>query len=201
MLFDSKVPILCVTDRTLCENFLDQIKKIAKAKPSGIILREKDLLEDDYEILARKVLTICKENQVPLILHKFVNVAKRENFKNLHLPAICLREESRDSLKNFSILGASCHNLEEARLAEEKGCAYIVFGHVFETSCKENLPPRGLKLLEEIVKSVSVPVYAIGGIRPRNVRDVLNAGAYGICLRSAFMRSENPEKLKEEFTF
>ena len=41
--------ILCVTNRRLCsEDFLTQLGKIAEARPAGIILREKDLPEEEY---------------------------------------------------------------------------------------------------------------------------------------------------------
>jgi thiamine-phosphate pyrophosphorylase len=39
--------IVCITNRKLCkEEFLERIEEIAKAKPFGIILREKDLSDD-----------------------------------------------------------------------------------------------------------------------------------------------------------
>ena len=49
--------ILCVTSRALCgEEFLTRLDRIAAARPAGILLREKDLSEGDYEALARQAL-------------------------------------------------------------------------------------------------------------------------------------------------
>ena len=45
-----------VTDRTLCPgDFLSRLEAIAKARPDGIILREKDLAPEDYRALAEEV--------------------------------------------------------------------------------------------------------------------------------------------------
>ena len=45
--------LLCLTDRTLCrEPFLDRVAAIAAARPAALILREKDLPEDQYQALA-----------------------------------------------------------------------------------------------------------------------------------------------------
>ena len=61
--------ILCVTNRKLCrEDFLTRIEQIAACHPAGIILREKDLLPEDYQELASAVMEICEQHGVKCIL-------------------------------------------------------------------------------------------------------------------------------------
>ena len=107
--------ILCVTNRSLCkEDFLVRIEKIAKTEAAGIILREKDLSEEEYQALAEKILTICQKQKMQCILHAHTNVARKLAYNAMHLPMPILRtlpEKERDA---FQILGASCHSLEEA---------------------------------------------------------------------------------------
>lgn len=70
--------ILCVTNRSLCkEDFLVRIEKIAKTEAAGIILREKDLSEEEYQALAEKILTICQKQKMQCILHAHTNVARK----------------------------------------------------------------------------------------------------------------------------
>ena len=47
-----------------------------------VILREKDLSESEYEELAKKVIEICPN----VILHSYINVAKKIGVKRIHLP-------------------------------------------------------------------------------------------------------------------
>ena len=184
--------IICVTNRRLCrEDFLSRIERIAACRPLGIILREKDLSEDEYEELAVRAKEICSRYGVKCILHSFVNVALRLQADAVHLPLCILREMTEDEKKHFSIIGASCHSVDEAKEAEALGCTYITAGHVFETDCKKGVPARGLSFLRNVCKAVSIPVYAIGGIDSENIASVRSAGAFGACLMSSLMVNED----------
>ena len=66
--------IICVTNRTLCGgDFTAKIADIAAAHPAAVILREKDLSEQDYQALAAQALAVCRAYHTPCILHGFVN--------------------------------------------------------------------------------------------------------------------------------
>ncbi len=191
--------ILCVTNRKLCKNdFLERIRKIADEKPRAIILREKDLTEEEYTKLAAEVIEICKNGGVECILHNFVYTAEKLHHTSLHLPLSVLEGISADCRKKFKILGASCHSAEDAINAQKLGCTYITAGHIFDTDCKKGLPGRGLDFLKKVCRSVSVPVYAIGGISTDNISDVIRAGAAGGCIMSGAMNGEFFEILKEK---
>lgn len=186
---------MCVTNRQLCSiDFLTRVAEIAAAKPAGIILREKDLPEREYKTLAEKVLHICREHQVPCMLHTFVRAAMELGAPAIHLPLPILRTLSAEEKAHFSVLGASCHSVEEAMEAERLGCTYLTAGHIFATDCKKGLPPRGLDFLEKVCKNVSIPVYAIGGIDSHNIRQVHKCGAAGACVMSGLMSCENPKR-------
>lgn len=180
--------IIVITNSTICkENFLSRIEKLAKAKPKAIILREKHLSQNDYEDLAKKVIEICNRYNTQCILHNFPNVAEKLNHKALHLPLQVLATLTDKEKSQYKILGASCHSVEDALKAEKLGCTYITAGHIFDTDCKKGLPGRGLDFLKAVCSSVSIPVYAIGGISPKNFSMVRNAGADGGCIMSSAM--------------
>ena len=192
--------LLCVTNRQLCQvDFLTRIEEIAKCAPGGIILREKDLAETEYKALAAQVLKICSQYQVPCILHSFVGAAMELRADKIHLPLPLLQKMSQAEKANFTVLGASCHSLEEASEAERLGCTYLTAGHIFATDCKKGVPPRGIAFLESICKEVSIPVYAIGGITADRMRAVRDAGAKGACIMSGLMCCENVEGYIADF--
>lgn len=192
--------ILCVTNRKLCrDSFLHQVEKLAKANPAGIILREKDLPEEEYMILAQKVLDICKKNGTLCILHNFVKVALKLNAKAIHLPLDILKTMSETEKKEFKIIGASCHSIEDAKIAQQLGCIYITAGHIFETDCKKDIPGRGLDFLNKVSMCVSIPVYAIGGINEKNISDVRKSGANGACIMSGAMKCVDPVSYLKTF--
>lgn len=184
--------ILCVTNRKLCrENFLARMERITACHPAGIILREKDMSPEEYKTLAATVMDICKQYDVRCILHSFSSVAISLHADAIHLPLHLLRELSQEQKSHFSILGASCHSVEDALEAQALGCTYITAGHVFETDCKKGLPGRGLEFMRNVCAAVDIPVYGIGGIDADNIALVRDAGASGACLMSSLMITEN----------
>lgn len=199
-MYKKEIPILSVTNRKLCrEDFFSRIERIAAANPAGIILREKDLSEEEYRSLAEQVLNICRKQGTPCILHSFYETALELECDSVHLPLPVLMGMESGKRKKFRILGASCHSAEDAVLAEKMGCCYLTAGHVFETDCKKGLPGRGMDFLEQVCRSVSVPVYAIGGITAAHMGRIRQAGAEGACVMSGLMTCEDPKEYLERF--
>ena len=185
--------IICVTNRNLCDgDFLKQMKKIAGGKPDAVILREKDLPEEDYSSLAEKVMDICGEAQVRCILHSYASAAASLGADSLHLPLPLLKDTDAAVIRGFDTLGVSCHSAADVSLAEKLGATYVTAGHIFETDCKRDIPPRGLGLLSDITETANIPVYAIGGINADNIALTKDAGASGACIMSGLMRSDDP---------
>ncbi len=185
--------IIAVTNRNLCDgDFLEQIERICRNKPRAIILREKDLSEEQYFNLAKAVNEICKKYDVPLILHTFIETAENLNIPKIHLPLRKLKEAKKEELNFFEEIGASTHSVEDALLAQKLGATYISAGHVYETDCKKGLAPRGLEFLKNVCKAVSIPVYGIGGINLslEKIREVEQCGAAGSCVMSAMMKQD-----------
>lgn len=166
--------VICVTNRALCgEDFFARIERIAAARPDAILLREKDLPEAEYTSLAGRVVEICRRYDTACILHSYAKPAAELGAACLHLPLPVLRRTAVTAIP----FGVSCHSAEEAQEAAGRGARYLIAGHIYETDCKKGLPGRGVDYLREVCRSVEIPVYAIGGITPENVPEVLRAGA------------------------
>ncbi|MDO9491567.1 thiamine phosphate synthase [Acetobacterium sp.] len=193
--------LICITNQKLCrDDFLNRINEIASGKPDAIMLREKELDEPDYQELAIKVKEICERQQVKLIINHNLETAKRLKLGAVQVSIDDIRKKG-EAIKNFDQVGVSVHSVEQAREADAWGAAYLIAGHVFPTACKKGLPARGLRFLKEVCDSVSIPVYAIGGISESNYKIVLITGAQGVCIMSEAMTCSNPETLAQRFVF
>lgn len=180
--------IICVTDRKSCrEDFLTRIGKVAAAKPDRIIFRDKDCNGKEYVEFAFKVLEISGKYGVPCSRYFHPDFTG-----DTHMTMPMLQHIVLSKMNLFTAVGVSVHSVEEAKEAESKGANYVTAGHIFETDCKKGLAPRGLDFLHEVCESVKIPVYAIGGINPQNIKLVAEAGAGGACIMSGFMNCENP---------
>lgn len=179
---------IAITNRKLCSDLCTQLKILNASDYDLIILREKDLNSEEYTLLAKKALEISPK----VILHTYISACESLDYYKIHLPFEAF-EKNADRLKDYILKGVSIHSLSEAKRAEELGADYITASHIFSTDCKADLEPRGLKWLEEICNSVSIPVYALGGINSENAQDCIKAGAKGICMMSEAMKiTERP---------
>lgn len=190
--------LICVTNRKLCkDDFLSRINQLAKGKPHAIMLREKDLSLTEYEYLAGQVKKICDLYEVRLIINQSITTAAKLKLTNIHLSMSDLRL-SKNKMGKFMV-GASVHSVPEAKEAQELGASYLIAGHIFPTDCKKGALPRGLSFLKEVCDSVTVPVFAIGGISRDKVNDVTQAGAKGLCVMSEAMTCPNPIDFANSF--
>lgn len=200
----SNPKILVITSRKRFEgeaDFLKQIEKIAAAKPFGIVLREKDLPVKEYSALARRVRDICRSAGASLIVHGHPEVARELGIPALHMPLDALEKMSSEERKEFRVLGASCHSVEDVLRAKALGCDYVTAGHVYATDCKPGLPPRGADFLAEVCgPAAPMPVFALGGLTPARAPEVRRAGAAGFAMMSSAMDAENPAELFRKYS-
>lgn len=189
--FSKYIAVTCRSLAESYESYFRQIEKIASLHPYALILREKELSDDEYFSYAVRVRAICDEYDVMLFIHSHIDAARMLGCRNVHLSYsdFCDACNAAGVLDGFSNVSVSCHSIDEVQNAAMLGASQIVLGNIFETDCKKGLPGKGLDFLKEACLAGSgVPVYAIGGISPANIGDVLKAGAAGGCMMSGFMR-------------
>lgn len=184
---------IAITNRALVQgDFLEQMQKVVRLHPHAVILREKDLSDEEYKMLAEKILEMCRESGVRCFLHSRISVANRLGCRRIHMsiPVLMdMSEEERSQLrKKFLEISVSCHSMEDMNIAVKNGATQIILGTIFETECKKGLKGKGLGFVKEICKACPVPVYAIGGINLERLPQVMEAGAAGGCMMSGFMR-------------
>ena len=107
-------------------------------------------------------------------------------------PASARRAIGRDA-----VLGVGVSTPEEATAAERDGADYLGVT-VWATPTKPEASPRGLDGLRATVAATSLPVVGIGGIHAANAREVLDAGAAGVCVVSAVGAAPDPERATRE---
>ncbi len=83
------------------------------------------------------------------------------------------------------------------RRAALDGADYVVVGTIFESPSHPGAAPGGIRLLEDVVARLSIPVVAIGGITPENARACWAAGASGIAVVSTILGADDPRRAAE----
>ena len=191
-----------VTDRRIARRPLPEIvDECLGAGLAAVQLREKDLPVRDMLALARDLGRLTRARGARLMVNDRADVALAagaDGVQRTHdsLPVAALRLIAPAPF----LIGASVHGEAEAREAAAAGADFLVFGPVYDTPSKRQYgPPQGLRTLGRVVRAVSRPVLAIGGITPARVPEALGAGAAGVAVISAILGAERPADATKAF--
>jgi 8-oxo-dGTP diphosphatase len=83
-----------------------------------------------------------------------------------------------------TLMAASCHTVEELGHAMAIGLDFVVLGPVKATPSHPGAPVLGWDGFRRIADGASIPVYAIGGLRPEDMDEARRAGAHGLAMIS-----------------
>ena len=187
-----------VTDRnqTGGRDLLRILEQALDGGVKAIQLREKDLSGGDLFSLAERSHKLCQAYHAALFINDRVDVALAVDAAGVQLSKSSLPlVTARALLGPQKIIGISTHSLQEAKEAKQNGADFILFGPVYFTASKAAYgAPQGLASLKTIVDNISLPVYAIGGIKAENIKSTKDCGVRGVALISAIVSAENPKE-------
>ena len=190
-------PLYLVTDRAQAGGrpLADVVEAALRGGARIVQLREKDLSGRPLTQLGDELRAVTRRHGALLLVNDRVDVALAVEADGAHLAVTSMApEDVRPLLGPDRWLGASAHSLLQAKEAEAGGADFVVFGPVFETPSKARYgPPVGLGAFEEAKQALTIPVLAIGGIKPENVAQVARAGADGFAVISAILTDPDPE--------
>ncbi len=161
-----------------------------------IQIRERDLSARDLFYVTERAAERVFKTDAHLLINDRADVAASVG-AGVHLTTRSMTcDVVRRAFGAKMLIGASTHNLDEARAAEAGDADFVVFGPVFETESKKSYgPPVGLDALRMTVSHLTIPVLAIGGINMANFKDALNAGAAGVAAISLFAKADDLAKI------
>jgi thiamine-phosphate pyrophosphorylase len=171
--------------------------EIARAALEGgadaVQLRDKSTSAYNLCRWAMEIQPIARKFGALFVVNDRVDVALVAGADGAHVgPGDLPAREARKLLPKLSILGVSAGDPSLARKAEKAGADYLGVGPVFPTATKpDDRPALGVDGLAAIIKAVSIPVVAIGGINHENVSGVIAAGAAGAAVISTVATAED----------
>lgn len=101
-------------------------------------------------------------------------------------------KDARTVVGPEALIGVSTHSIEQARQGVLDGANYLGVGPVFPSSTKPFDRFPGLELLGRVASEIRLPAFAIGGIGPENLPEVLAAGFTRVAASSAVCDAAEP---------
>lgn len=178
------------------EQFLLRLEASLQAGVRLVQLRAKLLPADEYRLLAVAVKALCRRFGAVLLLNGSLEMAVEVGADGVHLSGSELLLLTKRSLgiegevERTLRLSASCHNTTELQHACDVGVDFLVLSPVMPTRTHPGAETLGWPQFEQLVKAVSVPVYALGGMRLEDLSIAQQAGAQGIAAIGALWKKD-----------
>jgi len=191
-----------ITDRTQTAG-RPLLAVVAQALEGGVRmvqLREKDLSSRDFFALATELRQLTNEYNARLIINDRIDCALAVRADGVHLGVSSIPVVSaRTVLGKDFLIGYSAHSVSEALQAEQDGADFITFGPVFDTPSKRQYgAPLGVDALSDAVQAISIPLYALGGVKLSDIPALLKTKCSGIALISAVLTANDPRTATKE---
>lgn len=163
-----------------------------------IQLREKGLPDDELLAAARSFREAADRHAALFILNDRPDLVAACEADGVHVGQDDAPiAEARATSGPGALVGLSTHSPQEVDVAcaaeGEARPDQISVGPVWATPTKEGRPATGLGLIEHASRSATIPWFAIGGIDPSNVTEVVAAGARRVVAVRAIRDARDPE--------
>lgn len=114
-------------------------------------------------------------------------LAYRGRVKGLHLPFFIAKRYQQRPVPEDFMLAVSCHSEQELAQACAISADFVTLSPVNKTPSHPEALPLGWDKFQCWVKNCRVPVYALGGMTPKDLVVAHNAGAQGLAGISAWL--------------
>jgi thiamine-phosphate pyrophosphorylase len=157
-------------------------------------LREKTLTDRELIDRAARMRKWTRDAGVLFVVNDRPDIAKLVGADGVHLGQDDLPVAAARRVVGPDVLiGVSTHNLDQVRRAVIDGADYLGIGPTFPSSTKSFDHFPGLDFVREATAETTLPAFALGGIGPANVAEVVKAGTERIAVSSAVATADDPQ--------
>jgi thiamine-phosphate pyrophosphorylase len=192
-----------ITDRkqmrtTTMEN---AIEEALTAGLKAVQVRERDLGTRELLSMAHSLRALTARFNACLFINDRADIALAVNADGVQLGHTSMPAHAvRTVVGEHMLIGVSAHSTEQTLIAERDGADFVTLGPIYETPSKMKYgKPLGVDSIRTGKDAVSIPVFAIGGITPGRINEVLGHGADGVAVISAILASDDIASHTEEF--
>jgi len=160
--------------------FLEKLQRSLRAGVDLVQLRAPNMEAEGYDNLALAVLEMCRGHGARVILNTSPEQARMLHADGLHLSQRRMRSLRPEVVDGSMRVGISCHSAAELRAALEYAPDYLCLGPVQESATHPGVAALGWSAFATLAAMSPVAVYAIGGLRPKDLDTARQHCAHGI---------------------
>jgi thiamine-phosphate pyrophosphorylase len=161
----------------------------------AVQLRDKDASDDELLAAAEEFRARCDDVGALFVLNDRPELVAASRADGVHLGQQDMAiAQARRLLGPDLLIGLSTHSPEHFDAALRSGADYLSAGPVHSTPTKPGRPATGFALIRHAAAEAAagIPWFAIGGINPGNVDEVVSAGARRVAVVRAVRDAPDP---------
>ncbi len=169
-------------------DFLELMRKLIASGRELVQVRQPNLPPGRYRQWFIKAMEMTGGSPTRLLFNQLPDYYEPEwRGSGFHASSRVLAELDARPVPPACMFSASCHSLEELRLAETLGADFALLSPVHATGKYQAGQLLGWSGFRRLADQVSLPVYALGGMRPEQARQARVHGAFGVAGISGFI--------------
>ncbi|MEP6732024.1 MAG: thiamine phosphate synthase [bacterium] len=162
-------------------------------------LRASRLTGARFQALAEGLAAVQSLTGGWFIVNDRIDVALVSGARGAQLTSHSLTATDARRIAPDLALGGSVHDVGEGRAAALAGADWLVAGNVFETPSHPGALPRGVAWVKTLVKSTTLPVIAIGGVRVEHASALKSVGVHGVAVIRGIWDAPNAEQAASDY--
>lgn len=180
----------------------DWIERLVPIGVKLVQLRMKDQPEEMLRAHIRRAKTVCAWHGCQLIINDYWQIAIEEQCDFVHLGQEDLADADIAAIRAAGLkLGLSTHDEAELEAALAARPDYVALGPIYPTILKQmKWDPQGLERIRVWKdRLASLPLVAIGGLRPERLDGVFAQGADSAAVVTDITLNADPEARTREW--
>lgn len=162
------------------DSFLRGLESSLQAGVRLVQLRLFDLSEADLLAVGRAACDLCHARQARVLFNGALEMAAAIGADGLHLSSRRLHHYKTRPFPVGQLLAVSCHSPEDLAAAAGLAADFAMLSPVLPTRSHPDADPLGWDRFAAWVDEASMPVFALGGLRPELIETAWQHGAQGI---------------------
>ena len=184
---DARIPVLhAVTNDeiVLRVDFVERARRVMHAGGSRVAVhvRAPRLGARRLHDLASRIADLQAETGAWLVVTERADVALTSGARAVQLTSRSMSAADARMVAPALWIGASVHSVEDAQAAVDGGARWLVAGHIADANRHRATDDSVAEFIARLAANHSLPIIAIGGIRPEHVSALKAAGAYGVAV-------------------
>ena len=173
-------------DNNISKKYFEKIEKVLDHGVKILQFRSKNLSDEQYCNVAKKIYKICQKYNSIFIVNDLNNLNRNKYCDGVHLTSNNILQDNIGEIPSNYITIGSCHNINEILTCNKFKFNFIVISPVLDTGGKIGI---GWYNFQKLAEKSNIPVFALGGMDyKRDINTVKIFGGIGIASISYFYK-------------